>query len=49
MSHEAQKKLELFEGLTGLAILSYTESIRQPENAKSVTFTCMLTIEDKGL
>jgi hypothetical protein len=48
-AYEMEKKLELFEGLTGLVIVSYVETIRQPGNAKAVTYTCLLSADNKGL
>jgi hypothetical protein len=48
LSHEAQKKLELFENMTGLVIVSYSESIRQPGNVKMLTYTCVLSVEQRG-
>jgi len=43
-----EKKLELFEGLTGLGIVSYVESIQQPGDVKAVAYTCVLSVDNKG-
>ena len=47
-AYEMEKKLELFEGLTGIGIVSYVETIRQPGDVKAVTYTCLLSIDGKG-
>lgn len=46
---EMEKKLELFEGLTGLVIVSYVETIRQPGDVKAIMFTCVFSVDNKGL
>ncbi|PVF94850.1 hypothetical protein CPB86DRAFT_788643 [Serendipita vermifera] len=45
--HEAQRKIDLFENMTGLLIVSYSESIRQPGNVKMLTYTCVLTLDER--
>ena len=47
-AYEMEKKLELFEGLTGLGIVSYVESIQQPGDVKAVAYTCVLSVDNKG-
>jgi hypothetical protein len=48
LTREFEKKVELLEGLAGIGIVTYTESIRQPGNAKSITYTCLLSLENQG-
>lgn len=48
VARELEKKIELLEGLSGVGILNYTESIRQPGNSRSITYTCMLSIDERG-
>jgi hypothetical protein len=48
-AYEMEKKLELFEGLTGLGIVGYVESIQQPGDVKAVAYTCVLSVDSKGL
>ncbi|KIM20464.1 hypothetical protein M408DRAFT_135619 [Serendipita vermifera MAFF 305830] len=44
---ELEKKLELFEDLSSLSIISYVEAVEQPGNVKKVSYTCLLSVEDK--
>lgn len=46
---ELERKLELFEDLTSVSIISYVESLVQPGNVKKVTYTCLLSVENKGM
>jgi len=48
LTRELEKKVELLEGLAGIGIVTYTESLRQPGNAKSITYTCLLSLENQG-
>ncbi|KAG8751252.1 hypothetical protein FRC14_008043 [Serendipita sp. 396] len=45
--HELENKVDLLENLSGVSIINYTESIRQPGNVKSITYTCLLRLEDR--
>ncbi|CCA73099.1 hypothetical protein PIIN_07053 [Serendipita indica DSM 11827] len=47
--HELEKKIELYENMTEMVIVNYTENIRQPGNVKAVTFTCLLTMNEREL
>ncbi|KAG8809080.1 hypothetical protein FRC17_003629 [Serendipita sp. 399] len=43
---ELKNKIDLLENLSGVSVLNYTESIRQPGDVKSITYTCLLGLED---
>ena len=47
--HELKKKIELYENISDMVIVTYMESIQQPGNVKTVTFTCLLTMNGKGM